>query len=65
MNKVLLPRTKKRTIAIMANLYLMEKLSTMADINLLVLMIEHMLKVFNMAEGKHGLAYGFLLNRVF
>lgn len=58
-NKILLPRTEKRTIATIADLYLIEKLSTLVLINLPALMMEHMIKVFKMAERKHGLAYGF------
>lgn len=64
-NKVLFLRTEKRTITIMADLYLMDKLSTMVPINFPALMMEHMTKVSKMAEGKHGLAYSFLLNRMF
>lgn len=44
------PKMEKRTIANMENLYLMEKLSIMVEINLLALMIEYMTKVLNMAE---------------
>lgn len=64
-NNVLLSRTEKRTIASMADLYLMEKLSTFEAINLPAIMMEHMTKVYNMAKGKLGLAYGYLLNHVF
>lgn len=49
----------------MANLYLMEKLNTMVEINLPTLMMEHMTKMLNMTEGKHEFAYGYLLNIVF
>lgn len=64
-NKVLLPRIEKRTIATMVDINLMEKFSTLVEINPLALMMEHMTKVLNMTEGKYGLAYGYLLNRVF
>lgn len=49
----------------MANLYLMEMSSTLNDNNLLALMIEHMTKVLNISEGRHGLGYRYLLNHVF
>lgn len=64
-NKALLPRIGKRTITAMADLYLIEKLSTMVEINLPALMMEPMTKVFNIIEEKHSLAYRFLLNWVF
>lgn len=49
----------------MADLHLMEVFTTLEDINLLALMMEHMKKVLNMREGQHRLAYGYLLNHVF
>lgn len=49
----------------MADLYLMEILTTLEDINLPALMMEHMTKVWTMKEGRHGLAYGYQLNNVF
>lgn len=64
-NKVLLPRTEKRTIAGVPDLFLMEALSTFQTINLAGVMIEHMHKIMNIKDSKHGLAYGFLLNKVF
>lgn len=56
-NKVLLQRTEKRTIATMVDLYLMEAISILEDIKLLVFMMEHMTKVLTMREGRHRLAY--------
>lgn len=47
-NKILLPRAEKMTIATMADLYLMEKLNIIVEINLPALMMEQMTKVFNM-----------------
>lgn len=58
-NKAFLPRTEKRTVATMVYLYLMEKLSVMVKINLPTLIMEHITKVFKIAEGKHGLSYDF------
>lgn len=49
-NKVLLPRTEKHTIVTMASLYLMLALSTLKEINLPALMIEHMTKVIRMKD---------------
>lgn len=49
----------------MVDLYLMKMFSTLVDINILALMMEHMTKVLNMSEGRHRLAYGYLLNHVF
>lgn len=40
-SKVLLPRTEKRTIATMADLYVKEVLDTLVEINLSALMIEY------------------------
>lgn len=64
-NKVFLQRTEKRTIATTADLYLMEAIIILEDINLLVLMMEHMTKVLTMRERRHRLAYWYLLNNVF
>lgn len=61
-NRVLFPRPKKRTVATMTDLYLIEKLSILVKINFSAIMIEYMTKVYNMAEGKYGIAYGYLLN---
>lgn len=49
----------------MVDLYLMEILGTLENINLLTLMMEHMTKALTMREGRHGLAYGYILNNIF
>lgn len=64
-NKVLLLQIEKRIIATIDDLYLIEKLSSLVEINLPALMMEHMTKIYNMVEGKHGLSYGYLLNHMF
>lgn len=43
----------------------MEMFSALVEINLPALMIEHKTKLLHMTEGRHGLAYGYLLNHVF
>lgn len=43
----------------------MESLSRMEHINLPAIMIEHIQKIMTSRDEKHGLAYGYLLNRVF
>lgn len=60
-NKVILPRTEKRTITTMVDLYLMEKLTTLVELNLPAIIMEHMTKVYNMEEGNYGLAYSYLI----
>lgn len=47
-----------------ANLFLKESLSKFKNISLTDIIIEHILMVM-MNDGRHGLAYGFLLNKVF
>ncbi|XP_059306301.1 uncharacterized protein LOC132057704 [Lycium ferocissimum] len=64
-NKVLLPRADGRTVASIADLVLIEALSNFQRINLTAIMIEHIIKVVNAPEGKHGLPYGFGLTKVF
>ncbi|KAH0696343.1 hypothetical protein KY290_013711 [Solanum tuberosum] len=44
-NKVLVPRTEKRTVASVADLFLMEKLDELEGINLSAIMLEHMHRV--------------------
>lgn len=63
MNKVLLPRYEKRTVASMANLYLMEALSKFDPINFPTIMLEHMHKTLTV-NGKHGMGYGYFLTKV-
>ncbi|KAH0633500.1 hypothetical protein KY284_036286 [Solanum tuberosum] len=45
-NKILVPRSEKRTIASAADLFLMEQLSELEPINLLAIMMEHMHRAF-------------------
>ncbi|KAK4338039.1 hypothetical protein RND71_042526 [Anisodus tanguticus] len=62
-NKVVLPRAEGRSIASIADQVLLEALSTFTPISLSALMIEHIIKVINAREGRHGLSYGFLLTK--
>ncbi|KAK4364634.1 hypothetical protein RND71_015992 [Anisodus tanguticus] len=63
-NKVLLLRAEGRSITSITDLVLLEALSTFNPISLLAFMIEHMVKVVNAREGKHGLPYGFFLTKI-
>ena len=53
-NKVLLPRTKKRTVAAAANLFVMEMLCSFKALNLPGLMFEHIHKTVIERKGVHG-----------
>lgn len=64
-NKVRLPRSDKGTTMSGPDLYLMEILSKYPKVNLLAIVMEHINIVVVEKEGKHGLAYGFWLKRVF
>lgn len=64
-NKVLLPRSEKSIVNTISDMFLMESLSRLEDINLPSIMLEHIRKIITSKEGKHGLAYGYLLNGVF
>ncbi|KAK4353963.1 hypothetical protein RND71_026157 [Anisodus tanguticus] len=64
-HKVLLPRIERRCIASIAYMFLLEALVNFRSISLPALMIEHMIKVVNAREDKHGLPYGFFLTKVF
>lgn len=64
-NKVLLPRSTKKTIASIVNLFQIECLSKFELISLFALMIEHMKKVIYEKEEKHGMPNGYCLNKVF
>ncbi|KAK4721732.1 hypothetical protein R3W88_011965 [Solanum pinnatisectum] len=64
-NKVLLPRMKKRTAATSTNLYLMEALSRFEPIDLPALMMEHLYKTVIDHKRKHGMGYGYFLTKVF
>jgi len=58
-NKVLVPRTEKRTVACVADLFLMEKLVELEEINLLSIMLEHMHRVMTWKQARHGIPYGY------
>lgn len=64
-NKVLLPRSERRSITSIADLVLIEALASYTSTSLPRLMIEHMMKVANFEDGNHDLLYGFLLTKVF
>lgn len=64
-NKVIFPRSVKKTIASAVDLFLIECFSNFALINLPSLMINHMHKVINVMKGKHGIPYGYLFNKIF
>lgn len=64
-NKVLLPRSEKRTVASASDLFLMEALGKLEEINLPTIMLEHMGQIITTKDGKHGMAYGYLLGKVF
>lgn len=64
-NEVLLPRTKKRTIATTTDLFCMEALSKSEAINLPAILMEHIHEVMKAKDEKYGLAYGYLFNHVF
>ena len=53
-NKVLLPRTEKRTVATAADLYVMEMLCSFDALNLPGLMLEHIHKTVIERKGVHG-----------
>lgn len=52
-NKLLLPKPKKRIVASASNMYLMESLSKMEEINLLTIILEHIRKIVTKKDGKH------------
>ncbi|XP_059295403.1 uncharacterized protein LOC132048727 [Lycium ferocissimum] len=64
-NKVMLPRTEKRCIASKMDLVLMEILDGGHLISLPGIMLQHMIKVVDVKDGKHSLPYGFFLTKVF
>ena len=53
-NKVLLPRTEKRTVATAADLFVMEMLCTFEALNLPGLMLEHIHKIVIERNGVHA-----------
>ncbi|KAH0746073.1 hypothetical protein KY285_007730 [Solanum tuberosum] len=64
-NKVLLPRTEKRTIASATDLFVMEALSKFKPPNLPALMLEHMHKTVVEHKVNHSMGYGYFLTKVF
>lgn len=64
-NKVLLPRSERKSIASISDLILIKALTTFTSISLPDLMIEHIIKVANKNDGRHVLSYGFFITRVF
>ncbi|KAG5596203.1 hypothetical protein H5410_037435 [Solanum commersonii] len=64
-NKVLLPRSEKRTVASAPDLVVKEVLITFEHLNLPALMLEHMYKTVITQKGKHSMGYGYFLTKVF
>lgn len=64
-NKVVMPRSKKRIVASTIDLFVMEYLSKFELVSLPDLMIEQMYKIVHVKEKNHGMPYGYFLNRVF
>lgn len=64
-NKVMVPRSEKRTVVSAADLFLMEKLSDPEEINLPTIMLENIHRVMTWKIWNHGIPYVYLLNWVF
>ena len=64
-NKVLLPRTEKRTVATTADLFVMEMLCNFEALNLPGLMLEHIHKTVIKRKGVDGMGYRYFLTEVF
>lgn len=64
-NKVLVARTEKRTIASAGDLFLMQKLDELETVILQTIMLEHMHKVMTWKNDKHYIPHGCLLNCLF
>ncbi|KAK4733461.1 hypothetical protein R3W88_007722 [Solanum pinnatisectum] len=64
-NKVLLPRTEKHTVASVTDLFVMEALCKFEPLNLSALMLEHKHKNVVEHKGRHGMGYGYFLTKVF
>lgn len=64
-NKVLVPMSDKRTVASATDLFLMEKLSKVEQINLHAIMLEHTHKVMPWKNARHGIPYVYILNHIF
>ncbi|KAK4736944.1 hypothetical protein R3W88_000641 [Solanum pinnatisectum] len=63
--KVLLPRTKKRTVASATDLFVIEAICKFEPLNIPALMLEHMHKTVVEHKGKHGMGYSYFLTKVF
>ncbi|KAH0769699.1 hypothetical protein KY290_013680 [Solanum tuberosum] len=62
--RVLVPRTEKRTVASAVDLFLIEKLDELEEINLSTIMLEHM-HLMTWKKAKHVIPNGYLQNYVF
>lgn len=47
------------------DLFTMEAISKFDDVNLPAVILEHMHKIINARDGRHGMSYGYFLARVF
>lgn len=64
-NKVVSPRSKKRILVAVVDLFEMECLIKFDLISLSSLIIEHIFKVVHVKKGRHGIPYGYFLNKLF
>lgn len=64
-NKVVLPRSQKKIVEFIVDLFLIKCLSKFDLICLLALMIKHRYKVIHVKERRHRMPYGYFLNKVF
>ena len=64
-NKVLLPRTEKRTVATAPDLFVMEILCSFEALNLPGLMVEHIHKTVIERKGVHRMGCGYFLTEAF
>lgn len=55
----------KRTIVSTVDLFFIQCLRKFELLSMATLMIEHMYKVVQEKEGRHGMPYGYFLNKVF
>lgn len=64
-NKVLLLHTEWRSLASIQDIYIMEALATFHPDNLPAIIIENILKIHSIKDGRHGLGFSYMLTRVF
>lgn len=64
-NKVVLARSEKVTVASDVDIFVIEYLNKFDLISFPALMIEYMFKVVHNKEERHGILYGYFLNKVF